>query len=77
MRNCSFIRELSATEMWWKVTRCKHKKIKQALGRSLRNLFEQLAWRTSPAAVLLMKQKGESGQSTIKGSTEIVGWNIH
>ena len=28
-----------------------HKKVKQALGLSLRNLFEQLAWRTSPAAV--------------------------
>ena len=29
----------------------KHKKVEQALGLSLRNLFEQLAWRTSPAAV--------------------------
>ena len=26
--------------------------MEQALGRSLRNLFEQLAWRISPAAVL-------------------------
>ena len=33
-------------------TKRKHKKVEQALGRSLRNLFEQLAWRTSPAAVL-------------------------
>ena len=30
----------------------KHKKVKQALRLSLRNLFEQLALRTSPAAVL-------------------------
>ena len=29
----------------------KHKKVEQALGLSMRNLFEQLAWRTSPAAV--------------------------
>ena len=29
----------------------KHQKVEQALGLSLRNLFEQLAWRTSPAAV--------------------------
>ena len=29
----------------------KHKKAEQALGRSLRSLFEQLAWRTLPAAV--------------------------
>ena len=29
----------------------KHKKVEQALERSLHNLFEQLAWRTSPAAV--------------------------
>ena len=36
----------------WKVLGVKHKKVEQALGRSLRNLFEQLAWRTSPAAVL-------------------------
>ena len=35
----------------WNVAGRKHKKVKQALGVSLRNLFEQLAWRTSPAAV--------------------------
>ena len=29
----------------------KHKKAAQALGRSLRSLFEQLAWRTLPAAL--------------------------
>ena len=32
----------------------KHKKVEQALGLSLRNLFEQLAWRTSPAAVRML-----------------------
>ena len=35
-----------------KIIEGKHKKVAQALGRSLRNLFEQLAWRTSPAALL-------------------------
>ena len=28
-----------------KIIEGKHKKVEQALGRSLRNLFEQLAWR--------------------------------
>ena len=30
----------------------KYKKVEQALGLSLRNLFKQLAWRISPAEVL-------------------------
>ena len=34
-----------------KFARVSTKKVKQAFGLSLRNLFEQLAWRTSPAAV--------------------------
>ena len=45
MRNCLFIRDLSATAIVAEVCKCKHKKMEQALGRSLRNLFEQLAWR--------------------------------
>ena len=36
-----------------KFVEVKHKKVEQSHGRSLRKLFEQLAWRTSPAAVLL------------------------
>ena len=34
-----------------KFAKGKHKKVEQALGLSLRNLFEQLAWRIPPAAV--------------------------
>ena len=34
----------------------KHKKVEQALGLSLRNLFEQQAWRNSPAAMLYGRQ---------------------
>ena len=39
-----------------KFARRKHKKVEQALGLSLRNLFEQLDWRTSSAAVRAYKQ---------------------
>ena len=35
-----------------KFAKGKYKKVEQAIGLSLRNLFEQLAWRISPAAML-------------------------
>ena len=41
----------STKKLCWKICTQKHKKAEQALGRSLRNLFEKQALRTLPAAV--------------------------
>ena len=43
----------SSEKVSWKACLGKAQKVEQALGHSLRKIFEQLVWRVSPGAVLV------------------------